>query len=96
MEANLCLIFMLKYVIYSLAIARSVVDDIAYADDVMASGYGWAPPISVIAAFGGVDKFTSVAVKRLDKNYLSKVDIVGALKKIPAAKYDYRPYFKAK
>lgn len=95
-EANLCLLFLLKYVIYSVAVASSVGNGIALVDDVMASGYNWAPPLSIITAFGGSDKFTSIALERLDKNYLKKANVRGILKGIPMSRYDYRPYFKAK
>lgn len=95
-EANLCLTSLLKYVIYSLIISKEICKEISAADVAMATGFNWAPPISLINAFGGLNKFKSLSIDRLDKQFLNKIDMSSVLSNIPNSKFDYRPFFKAK
>jgi 3-hydroxyacyl-CoA dehydrogenase len=94
-EANICLIFLLKYVIYSIFAAKEAGEGIKAADAVMASGYNWAPPLSIIDALGGVDAFKRIILERLDKDYLNRISLDFILDSVPASDYDYRRYFKA-
>ncbi len=95
-EATICIQFLIKYVIYGIVTAKSIGEDIFSVDDVMAAGYNWVPPISVIDAFGGPDLFISLAHKKLSQEFLSKVNVNEILKGIPKSKYDFRPFFRAK
>lgn len=95
-EANICSQFLIKYVIYSIITTKAIGESIHSADDVMATGFGWVPPLAVIDAFGGVLKFIDVAKDKLPVEFLSKIDIVETLKDVPMSTYDYRPFFKAK
>jgi len=95
-EANICVQFLIKYVIYSITITKSIGESISSADDVMATGFGWIPPLAIIDAFGGVNMFYDIAIKKLPKEFLSRIDLAETLKDIPKSKYDYRPFFKAK
>lgn len=95
-EANICTQFLIKYVIYSIITTKTIGESIHSADDVMATGFGWVPPLAVIDAFGGASKFIDVAKDKLPQEFLSKVDIVETLKDVPKSTYDYRPFFKAK
>jgi 3-hydroxyacyl-CoA dehydrogenase len=94
-EANICLTFLLKYVIYSIFAAKEVGKDIKAADAVMASGFNWAPPLSVIDALGGVETLKRIAFERLDKDYLNRINLDFILDSALASDYDYRRYFKA-
>jgi len=95
-EANICIQFMLKYVIYSISTAKSIGENIYSADDVMANGFNWVPPLAVVDAFGGVQNFIMIANKKLPKEFLSQIDITTLMQDVPQSKYDYRPFFKAK
>jgi 3-hydroxyacyl-CoA dehydrogenase len=96
-EAEICLTFLLKYVIYSLTITNLVGDSIQSADDVMATGFNWVPPLAVIDAFGGRDEFVKLVNCKLDRTFVNNLDVNGLLKGIPStSSYDYRRYFKAK
>lgn len=95
-EANICLQFMIKYVIYSILTTKAIGESIYSADDVMATGFGWVPPLAVIEAFGGLQKFIEIAEDKLPEEFLSKLNLSEALKDVPKSKYDYRPFFKAK
>ena len=95
-EANICTQFLLKYVIYSIITTKTIGESIYSADDVMATGFGWVPPLGVIDAFGGTTKFIDIAEDKLPEEFLSKIDLAETLKDVPKSKYDYRPFFKAK
>ena len=88
--------FMLKYVIYSLVSTELVGYDIHSADDVMATGFNWCPPLATIQALFGKDNFSKLAKERLDDSILSKIDIDKLLNRVEPSKYDYRSYIKAK
>ena len=94
-EAEICLSFLLKYIIYSLTATELVGYDIHSADDVMATGYNWCPPLAMIEALSTVIDFTELVHERLDKAILDSVDIDHLLERAEPSKYDYRLYFKS-
>lgn len=96
-EAEICLSFLIKYALYSIYVARTSSDDISYADDAMATGFGWVPPLAVIDALGGVEKFRELACDRLSSELRAQINLDETLKDLPLpSKYDYRSYFKGK
>lgn len=95
-EAEMCLEFLLKYVIYSLNATNLVGYDIHSADDVMATGFNWCPPLAVVKALFGVENFKFLAKERLNNDILSRIDLEKLLANVECSKYDYRRYFKAK
>ena len=92
-EAELCCQMLLKYVVYSVKAALEVGFDIHSADDVMATGFGWCPPLAMVEAFGGKDTFIALCKERIgvDKAMMDEIE-----KEIIQSKYDYRRYLKAK
>jgi 3-hydroxyacyl-CoA dehydrogenase len=95
-EAQLCLEFLLKYVVYSLNANNLVGDGIHSADDVMATGFGWCPPLAVVQALFGVENFKSLVKERLNREILDQIDLDTILSNVEDSSYDYRRYFKAK
>ncbi len=95
-EAEICLGFLIKYVIYSLNATELVGYDIHSADDVMAAGFNWCPPLAIVQALFGVDYFRSLVQERLSKDILNAIDVDRLLSKVECSKYDYRRYIKAK
>ncbi len=95
-EAELCLQFLLKYVVYSLVATDYVGYNIHSADDVMATGFNWCPPLAIADALGTVIDFKSLVRERLDKNVQDSIDVEAVLASVVPSKYDYRPFFKAK
>lgn len=95
-ESDICIKFLIKYVVYSLIMTKSIGENIHSADHVMAAGFNWVPPLAVIDAFGGNVIFRKIVLKIMSQDYLSKIDIDEALRNVPASSYDYRPFFKAK
>jgi len=96
LESTICIHFLIKYVIYGIVTTKAIGENIFSADDVMASGFNWVPPLAVIDAFGGVRVFKNVILSKMDSEYLAKIDIEEILSDIPVSHYDYRPFFKAK
>ena len=94
-EAKIALEFLLKYVIYSLSATEIVGYNIHDADDVMATGYNWCPPLAIIEALSSVRSFKDLLLERLDQNVLDSVDIEHILYHIEKSQYDFRVYFKA-
>jgi 3-hydroxyacyl-CoA dehydrogenase len=95
-EAEICLDFLLKYVIYALNTADLVGDGIKSADDVMATGFNWCPPLAIIQAFSGVDQFKKLVMERINKQILKQIDLEKLLVNAGSSCYDYRIYFRAK
>lgn len=95
-EAKLCMEFLLKYILYSLTATELVGDDIMAADDVMATGFNWIPPLALIQALGGEEEVKKLCKEKLDKEFLQDLEVDRVLRGIPKSKYDYRKYFKAK
>jgi len=95
-EAGICLQFILQYVIYSLFITKSIGENIFSADHVLATGYNWAPPLSIIDAFGGISRFRKLVFMKLSEKYILTADVDNILSGVTKSVYDYRPFFKAK
>ena len=96
-EATIALEFLLKYVVYSLMAATSVGYTIHAADDVMATGFNWCPPLAIVDALSTVCDFKELVETHLEnQEQFKNVDLKHLLSLIESSKYDYRIYFKAK
>ncbi len=95
LEAHICLEFLLKYVIYSLCTTETVGYDIHSADDVIATGYNWCPPLAMIEALSTVANFRQLVEERLSKSMIENIDIDRLLLQVEPSRYDYRLYFKS-
>ena len=93
-EAEICLSFLLKYIVYSLYAAEEVGYDITAADDVMAAGFNWCPPLAMYQALSTVADVPELIKTRLPE-ISGKVDINRLLADVKPSKYDYRIYFKS-
>lgn len=96
LEADLCCSFLLKYILYSLEAAKDVGYDIHSADDVMATGFNWCPPLAILEALGGAKAVEKLCIERLEQNGLEKSRIQELLKEAEPSRYDYRRFIKAK
>lgn len=95
-EADICCSFLLKYVVYSLEAAKEVGYEIHSADDVMAAGFNWCPPLAMIEAFGGKEIFRDLCRERLDADILEKINLEELMTGEEISRYDYRRFIKAK
>lgn len=93
-EAEICLSFLLKYIVYSLYATEEVGYDITAADDVMATGFNWCPPLAMYQALSTVADVPVLIKERLPE-ICEKVDVVRLLADVKPSKYDYRIYFKS-
>jgi 3-hydroxyacyl-CoA dehydrogenase len=93
-EATICRHFLLSYIVYSLYAAREVGDDLESADDVMATGFNWCPPLAMYQALATVTDVPKLIIDTLPE-VCQKTDINELLKEIRPSKYDYRPFFKS-
>ena len=95
-EADICLRFLLRYIVYSLYTAEHVGYDLRAADDVMATGFTWCPPFAMMEAFASVCDVAALMKERLHKEVLDNVDIDHIISLGIKSKYDFRTFFKAK
>lgn len=94
-EAEVCLSFLLSYVIYALWAQREVGYGDHAADDVMATGFNWCPPQAMLAALSLVADVPALVRERIPE-VCERVDAEGLLSSAVPSRYDYRPYFKAR
>ena len=95
-EAKLCLEFLLKYIVYALYCAKELGESYHDADDVMAAGFNWAPPLSMIDFLGGTEAVNTLVQNRLGKDFCCKAEPNTLLNNLPKSRYDFRKFFKAK
>ncbi len=95
-EGEICKKFMVEYVVYSLHINREVGYTVYDADDTMAAGFSWIPPLAVIESFGGKEKFKRMARTVLTEKEWNEMDVDTLLTNSPKSRYDYKRFFKAK
>ena len=93
-EAEICLSFLLKYVVYSLYANKEVGYKPEAADDVMAMGFNWCPPLAMYQAFSAVTNVPLLISERLP-DIFKKIDVNLLLSNVKPSKYDYRRYFKS-
>ena len=91
-EAEICLSFLLKYIVYSVYAATEIGDTIDAADDVMTAGFRWCPPLAMYQALSTVSNVPVLIKERLPE-ICRKVDVDRYLSVIKPSKYDYRNYF---
>ena len=94
-EADICLRFLLRYIVYALYTAEHVGYDLRVADDVMATGFTWCPPFAMMEAFTRVCDLGVLMKERLKPDILGNVDIDHIIAEQIKSKYDYRLFFKA-
>ena len=93
MEADICRTLLLDYIVYGLYAAREVVGNLSAADDVMADGFNWCPPI---AWFGALSSVADVRgrlrerIRSLPASAQAERLFSGDL----CSKYDYRRFLK--
>ena len=93
-EAQICLSFLLKYIIYSLYAAEDVGYEISSADDVMAAGFNWCPPLAMFQALSTVANVPALIKERLP-DICRVIDVDHYISVVNTSKYDYRPFFKS-
>ena len=93
-EAEICLSFLLKYIIYSLYSAKHLGDTVEAADDVMATGFNWCPPMAMYQALSAVVDMPTLIKERIPQ-ICNDVDVDLLLSCVKPSKYDYRIYFKS-
>ena len=93
-EADICLSFILKYLVYSLYTVREIGFTIDAADDVMATGFSWCPPLALFELLSSVADVEMLVKERINAIY-EKVDVRGLLSNVKPSNYDYRTFLKS-
>lgn len=92
LEAGICRTFLLEYIIYSLNATNEVGFSAEAADDVMATGFNWCPPLAMYQALSLAADVPTL-IKNDLPNVCAKVDVDRLLADVKPSKYDYRRYF---
>lgn len=95
-EAKLCMRFILDYIVYALAITDEIGGIPSDADDVMAAGFHWIPPLAFVEALGGRTETRKLSQKYLSEKILNKIGLERLFRQVDQSKYDYRKYLRAK
>lgn len=93
-EADICRHFLLNYIVYSLYAAKAVGYTVEAADDVMATGFNWCPPLAMYQALSTVANVPALIRENL-ADVCKKINIDELLAEVKPSKYDYRLYFKS-
>jgi len=94
-EAEICLGFLLRYIIYSLYTSKIVgYSDIA-ADDVMATGFNWCPPLALLQGLYSITDCDALIKERITGSALNTYLDIASRKGNAKSSYDYRPFFRA-
>ncbi len=94
-EAEICLHFLLSYIVYALKTTEDVAYKIHAADAAMAAGFNWCPPLAMIDAISNVTDINALIKERLPDTVLAEVDVSKLLANSERSGYDYRSYFKS-
>lgn len=93
-EAEICVAFLLKYIVYSIFTAIEVGYSSDAADDVMAMGFNWCPPMALFNALSSSTNVYSLINDRLPE-ICKQIDLEKLMSMIKPSKYDFRRYFKS-
>ncbi|MBQ3705637.1 MAG: 3-hydroxyacyl-CoA dehydrogenase family protein [Clostridia bacterium] len=93
-EAEICLSFLLQYMLYAFRTSLEVGTSIRAADDVMAAGFNWCPPLAMYEALSAVTDVPGLIRERLPEIW-ERADAERILREIRPSGYDYRRYFKS-
>lgn len=91
-EAEICIVFLLKYIMYAVYTADEIGGGVSAADDVMATGFSWCPPLALYDALSQVADVRTLIREKTE--LYSVIDVDRLLKKMVPSKYDFRKYFK--
>lgn len=94
LEAEICLSFLLKYIVYSLYAVKEVGYSVEGADHVMATGFNWCPPLAMYQALSTVADVRSLMKERLPE-ICGRIDIDELLADVKPSQYDYRLFFRS-
>lgn len=94
-EAEICMHFLLSYIVYSLYSADNIGFSVEAADDVMATGFNWCPPLALIQGIASVTDVKALIDERLESKLLEQIDLDRIWEELKPSKYDYRLYFKS-
>lgn len=95
-EAQICLTYLLHHIVYGIYVSNDICGSCKAADDVMAMGFNWIPPIALIDAFGGKSQVLNLIRERNAKGRFEMNEIEELFCKIPDhSTYDFRRFLKA-
>ena len=93
-EAEICKEFLVDYVLYSVIINETVGESRYAADDAMAYGFNWCPPLGIVEVLGGKDIFLNMVEEYLIKHNIKEINRNKVETLIVKSQYNYAKFFK--
>ncbi len=89
-ESEICIRFLVDYIVYSLTISKEIAENITDCDIAMAEGFNWIPPIALLE-FIGKEKFKELTSKYGYDKLMNNINIQNL-----KSNYQYEKFLKAK
>lgn len=94
-EARLCLDALVSYIAYATWCSLKVASGPKEADDVMANGFNWCPPLALADAIGAVVDIRELVASHLE-GAIGDSEASRVADSIVPSEYDYRRYLRAR
>lgn len=94
-EARLCLDALVSYIAYATWCSLEVAGGPCEADDVMAHGFNWCPPLALAEALSTAVDVRELVASNMEGT-IGSVDAARVADAIVPSKYDYRRYLRAR
>lgn len=94
LEAEICRYFLLSYIVYAVYTAKEVGFSTGAADDVMATGFNWCPPLAMYRVLSTVADVPALIQETLP-DVCEKININDLFGGVESSRYDYRQFFRS-
>lgn len=94
-EAHIALSAICEYVAFSMLSAERVSGCMHAADDVMAAGFNWCPPLAMAEFISSQGDLREIMSLGLGERRFVDLGIDDYLERIPSSRYDFRRFFRA-
>lgn len=94
-EARIALSVICEYVAFSILSAERVSGCLCAADDVMAAGFNWCPPLAMVEFLSSQGELKEIMMQGLGERKYADLGLGDYLERIPSSRYDFRRFFRA-
>lgn len=94
-EARIALSAICEYIAFSILSAERVSGCMHAADDVMATGFNWCPPLAMAEFISSQGDLREIMPLGLGERRFADLGLDDYLERIPSSRYDFRRFFRA-
>lgn len=95
-SAEICRTLLAEYIMYSLYVNKEVGYTIHDADDAMATGFSWIPPLALVESFDDKEAVVDMIKETLPKKEWKECGIDELFKSVERSQYNYKKFLKAR